>query len=213
MFGGAHNPLYGVAAVFLTNRVYSPIIVNRLYYNGVLRGWYYYYQLAENVGRLNYARYILLYSLAKTLAHKERCTVAKVFRKYGKAITVNKPNGRAVQFFSAPLTQVKKAGPGTEDVDVVPAWGPRATQTRLLDQCAICGSPELVEMHHIRHIRRRGQVLRGFALYLAALNRKQLPVCRSCHQDIHRGKYDGAKLASVLEHLHARRPVAAGSSP
>jgi Type II intron maturase len=172
----------------------------------------YYYQLAENVGRLNYARYILLYSLANTLAHKERCTVAKVFRKYGKTIMVNKPSGRAVQFFSAPLTQVKKARPGTEDMDAVPTWRPRTTQTRLLDQCAICGSPALVEMHHVRHIRKRGQALRGFTLYLAALNRKQLPVCRACHQDIHRGKYDGANLASIRERLEARHSVAEGSS-
>ena len=41
------------------------------HYNGVIRGWYNYFQLAENVSRLNYARYVLQYSLAKTLAHKE----------------------------------------------------------------------------------------------------------------------------------------------
>ena len=33
------------------------------HYNGVMRGWYNYYQLAENVSSLNYARYVLRYSL------------------------------------------------------------------------------------------------------------------------------------------------------
>jgi group II intron reverse transcriptase/maturase len=177
------------------------------HYNGVMRGWYNYYQLAENVGRLNYARYVLQYSLAKTVAHKERSSVAKVFRKYGKYITFTKPNGRAVGFFNAPLTQVKKAKTKTE-VDAVPNWGPRRTQTRLQDSCAICGSPEQVEMHHVRHIRKRGQTVRGFSLYLAAINRKQLPVCHACHRDIHRGRYDGESLAAIMERLQAPRAVA-----
>jgi group II intron reverse transcriptase/maturase len=177
------------------------------HYNGVMRGWYNYYQLAENVGRLNYARYVLQYSLAKTVAHKERSSVAKVFRKYGKHITFTKPNGRAVCFFDAPLTQVKKAKTKAE-VDTVPSWGPRRTQTRLQDSCAICGSPERVEMHHVRHIRKRGQAVRGFSLYLAAINRKQLPVCHACHRDIHRGKYDGESLASIQKRLQAPRAVA-----
>jgi group II intron reverse transcriptase/maturase len=177
------------------------------HYNGVMRGWYNYYQLAENVGRLNYARYVLQYSLAKTVAHKERSSVAKVFRKYGKHITFTKPNGRAVCFFNAPLTQVKKAKTKAE-VEVVPTWGPRRTQTRLRDNCAICESPKQVEMHHVRHIRKRGQAVRGFSLYLAAINRKQLPVCRACHRDIHRGRYDGESLASITERLQAPRAVA-----
>ena len=177
------------------------------HYNGVMRGWYTYYQLAENVGRLNYARYVLQYSLAKTLARKERLTVAKVFRKYGKHITFTKPNGRVVCFFNTPLIQVKKAKT-KEEVDAVPNWGPRRTQTRLLDSCAICGNPERVEMHHVRHIRKRGEKVRGFSLYLAALNRKQLPVCHGCHRDIHRGKYDGESLASIRERLQSSTAVA-----
>jgi hypothetical protein len=94
-----------------------------------------------------------------------------VFRKYGKHLTFTKPNGRVVCFFNAPLTQVKKAKT-TAEVDAVPDWGPRRTQTRLLDSCAICGNPDRIEMHHVRHIRKRGESVRGFRLYLAALNRK-----------------------------------------
>ncbi len=173
------------------------------HYNAAMTGWYNYYQLAENVCQLNYARYVLLYSLAKTLARKEDASVSKVFRKYGKAITFTKPNGRQVHFFNQPLKQVKKANGVTVNVDTRPAWAPRRTQTRLLDACAICDSHEHVEMHHIRHIRKRGERLQGFSLYLAAINRKQVPVCRKCHRDIHNGKYDGASLSSLLEQLQA----------
>jgi group II intron reverse transcriptase/maturase len=173
------------------------------HYNGVMRGWYNYYQLAENVSLLNYARYVLQYSLAKTLAHKEGSSVSKIFRKYGKDIVFEKPNGRKVHFFNQPLKQVKKAKGYLVDMDNLPTWGPRRTRSRLLDNCVICGSQENVEMHHVRHIRKRGEKVQGFTLYMAAINRKQVPVCRKCHREIHNGKYDGASLSSILEQLQA----------
>ena len=173
------------------------------HYNAVIRGWYNYYQLAENVSSLNYARYVLQYSLAKTLAHKERTTVGHIFSKYGRDITFQKPNGRLVHFFNQPLKQVKRARASVGDTDKLPAWGPRRTQTRLLDSCAICNSPDQVEMHHVRHIRKRGENVQGFTLYMAAINRKQIPVCHRCHRDIHNGKYDGASLSVIVEQLRA----------
>jgi group II intron reverse transcriptase/maturase len=175
------------------------------HYNGVIRGWYNYYQLAENVGRLNYARYILQYSLAKTLARKEGITVSKIFRKYGKDLTVEKPNGRQVSFFNQPLKQVKKARETAVNLDVMPTWGPRRTQTRLMDVCAICGSSWKVEMHHVRHIRKRGQNVQGFTLYMAAINRKQVPVCKQCHLEIHAGRYDGKSLSEIMDEMEAQR--------
>ncbi|MBV7334625.1 hypothetical protein KFU94_41590 [Chloroflexi bacterium TSY] len=178
------------------------------HFNAVMRGWYNYYQLAENVGRLNHARYILQYSLAKTIAHKERSSVSKVFRKYGKDITFTKPNGRKTHFFNQPLKQVKTAQPSRSLTDAYPLWWPRKTQSRLLDNCAICNSPHQIEMHHVRHIRKRNQPIRGFTFYLAAINRKQIPVCKPCHRDIHNGKYDGDNLAAVLEKLEAVSSVA-----
>ena len=70
------------------------------HYNGVIRGWYNYYQLAENVCSLNYARYVLQYSLGQDLGAQRTLSVSKIFRKYGKDITFVKPNGR-----TSPLLQ------------------------------------------------------------------------------------------------------------
>lgn len=182
------------------------------HFNATVRGWYNYYQLAENVGRLNYARYILQYSLAKTIAHKERSSASKVFRKYGKDITFIKPNGRETHFFNQPLKQVKTAQQARTFTDAHPIWWPRKTQSRVLDNCAICNSPHQIEMHHVRLIRKRNQPIRGFTFYLAAINRKQIPVCKQCHRDIHNGKYDGDNLAAVLEKLEAVSSVLQDSS-
>ncbi len=174
------------------------------HYNGVIRGWYNYYKLAENVSPLNYARYVLQYSLAKTLAHKEGSSVSKIFRKYGKDISVIKPNGKTIHFFNNPLTQVKRSSGSGPGVDYKPTWGPRRTRTRLLDNCAICGSSEQIEMHHVRHIRKRGEHVQGFTLYLAAINRKQIPVCHLCHVEIHNGKYDGRSLSEIYKEIELR---------
>jgi hypothetical protein len=193
----------------LVNQSVESIIAH---YNAVLRGWYNYYQLAENVGRLNYGRYVLRYSLAKTIAHKEKITVHKVFRRYGKPITVTKANGRIVQFHNEPLIQIKKAKIKKAEVDQQPKWIPRRTRSRLLDNCALCGSTERIEMHHLRHIRKRGQSLQGFALYMAMINRKQIPVCSRCHRAIHNGQYDGPSLAGVLEKLPDYASAAEGAS-
>jgi group II intron reverse transcriptase/maturase len=182
------------------------------HYNGVLRGWYNFYQLALNVSQLNYAKYILYYSLTKTIAHKEKSSTSKVIRKYGNDITVHKPNGNTLQFFNKPLKQVRKVKEPTEDMDTIPTWGPRRTRTRLQDHCVICNSRDHVEMHHIRHIRKRGEKVWGFTLYMAAINRKQVPVCRKCHRDIHNGKYDGASLSSLIEQIQAAQSEIQGSS-
>jgi group II intron reverse transcriptase/maturase len=186
----------------LTNQPVDHIIQH---YNGVIRGWYNYYQLAENVSQLHYARYVLQYSLGKTLAAKERSSLSKIFNKYGKAITYRKPNGRTVQFFNQPMKQVKKAKRTSASVDTIPTWGPKRTRSRLLDNCAICGNDQQVEIHHVRHIRKGGKKAQGFTLYMAAINRKQVPVCRECHRDIHNGKYDGPRLSTVLDKLQARQ--------
>ena len=190
----------------LSGLVNQPVEHIIAHYNAIIQGWYNFYQLAENVCRLNYARYVLLYSLAKTLAHKERSSVSKIFRKYGKSITFIKANGREIHFFNQPLTQVKRAkvNDNSLTIDTLPFWGPRRTRTRLFDNCAICGSDNSVEMHHVRHIRKRGERISGFTLYLAAINRKQIPVCHACHREIHAGKYDGAGLSEIVSQLQAQ---------
>jgi hypothetical protein len=182
------------------------------HYNSIIRGWYNYYQLAENVGRLNHARYILRYSLAKTLAAKERSTLRKIFRRYGKLIIYRKPNGKYVQFFNQPLKQVKRAKQTKFNVDSQPKLWLRKTKSRLLDNCALCGDTGRIEMHHVRHIRKRGQHVRGFKLYMAAINRKQIPVCRPCHQDIHNGKYDGPNLSTILAKIETAKVKQGGVS-
>jgi retron-type reverse transcriptase len=60
--------------------------------------------------------------------------------------------------------------------------------------CSLCGQIEDVEMHHVRHVRKRKYSLipqhETWTKIMALRNRKQIPVCRKCHINlIHAGKY------------------------
>jgi len=56
--------------------------------------------------------------------------------------------------------------------------------------CYVCGSVENVEMHHVRKISdiktkdQRSKVM-------IAVNRKQLPLCKKHHYEVHGRKYKG----------------------
>ncbi|MFI0451840.1 hypothetical protein [Actinomadura sp. 6N118] len=76
------------------------------------------------------------------------------------------------------------------------------TKSSLGRICCVCGSTDRVQMHHVRHIRKMGNKVTGFTRTMAALNRKQIPVCHGCHVKIHNGAYDGMGLADL-----ARRPA------
>src|SRR5262245_4412459 len=70
---------------------------------------------------------------------------------------------------------------------------PRTTSEiveRLLhDTCEVCGSKENVEMHHVRHLKdlnKKGK--REMPLWMKIMisrKRKSIPLCRTCHMDIH----------------------------
>jgi retron-type reverse transcriptase len=71
------------------------------------------------------------------------------------------------------------------------------TKYKLSQHCAICGSEENVEYHHVKHIR-VGKTT-GFLQLMNQLNRKQIPCCKKCHINIHRGVYDGMKLSDLYD--------------
>ena len=72
------------------------------------------------------------------------------------------------------------------------------TRSKLGMPSCICKSAQQVEMHHVRHIRKTGAKKPvGINAILQLMNRKQIPVCTTCHQKIHRGEYDGMRLSDL----------------
>jgi predicted HNH restriction endonuclease len=52
-------------------------------------------------------------------------------------------------------------------------------------------------MHHIKALKTAKAV--GFINVMKAMNRKQIPVCKSCHVKIHNGSYDKLKLSDLSQ--------------
>ena len=75
------------------------------------------------------------------------------------------------------------------------------SQFSIFESCLICGEQKGVEMHHVKHLRKEGDKHTGFIWVMSKMNRKQIPVCKSCHNNTHAGKYDGISL-KYLQKTH-----------
>lgn len=184
-------------------------------YSGINRGLQNYYRFADNFHALARIQHLLRFSLARTLAAKFKCSVKQVFRRFGGdiIILVKAPEGkrdRRVAFYLNSDWATRRNAFVTNEatIDLVRTAIRMCTRSKLGKPCCICGSPNEVEMHHVRHLRKMGdKKATGFKAVMNALNRKQIPVCTTCHQRIHRGDYDGMRLADLA--YDPRKPALA----
>lgn len=180
-------------------------------YSSINRGMQNYYRFADNWRRMSQIQYILHFSLVKTLAVKLNMTCKKVFKRFGKEISVmieakdDQSGPRSPFLLQSGLDQRPRSlisrGKG-RDIDMLHTSISMRTRSKLGKPCCICGLREdegQIVMHHVRHIRKlsRKREPTGFNHILRKLNRKQIPVCEECHHKIHQGAYDGLKLSSL----------------
>ena len=176
-----------------------------LLYNGINRGIQNYYRFTDTFSHLTRIQYILKFSLAHTLAAKYKCSHRQIFKRFGKILTIQVPTKdgkkeRCITFYNNSDWKKRRNGflISHKDVDLL-RWSIRVrSRSRLGMPCCICNSPERVEMHHVRHIRKIGEKKPvGLDAILRTLNRKQLPVCAQCHEKAHRGEYDELRLSDL----------------
>jgi group II intron reverse transcriptase/maturase len=181
-----------------------------LLYDSVNRGIQNYYRFVDNWVRLQRIQYILQYSLAMTLGRKFKISTPKVFKRFGKALTyvIRDKEGQEKRTVSFHLNhdwakhrdafQTK----GPPDIDLLKAETHMRSRSNIAKPCCICGDTldkVQIVMHHVRHIRKLSDKRQatGFNRVLRRLNRKQIPVCKTCHEKIHRGTYDSLKLSDM----------------
>ncbi|MGZ3644908.1 MAG: reverse transcriptase domain-containing protein [Ktedonobacteraceae bacterium] len=178
-------------------------------YSSINRGIQQFYRPADNWPQLQRVQYILKYSLAKTLALKVRVSITRVMKARDIGVRVTNKNGqvRNVAFFRNTDWTVKRdAFKDSPEIDLVRMNVRLRTRSKLGLPCVVCGDPNRVQMHHVRHIRKfEDGAPRGFTRVMAALNRKQVPVCKACHEMIHRGQYDGLSLKDLAYDLRKVR--------
>jgi group II intron reverse transcriptase/maturase len=174
---------------------YTIVLAYRLEYGGIAN----YYQLAHNMYHLDKLKWVMETSLTKTLAHKHKVSVAKVYEKHGAKLTVQ---GREYKVLQANVPREGKP-------PLVATWGgipskrnmkaileeqtPRVWNNRtelvlrlLADFCELCGSEENVEVHHIQAMRKLhehpGRPKPEWVKRMIALRRKTLVLCKRCHE-------------------------------
>ena len=188
-------------------------------YKAIYNGIENYYSFADNIKALRGIYWMLKISLLATIARKLNISTSKVLKKLGKDITVRKRMGPStseqkpgsVISFSAPKL-IKNVmnfqnNTGLDPFNVLnwKVW----SRSRFSLPCAYCQSQDQVEMHHIKHIKKINVKLSSFDLMIARLNRKQVPLCKTCHVKVHSGLYAGPSLKQLtskdIEGRHLNR--------
>lgn len=186
-----------------------------LKYRQVFVGLVNYYRNVRYTRLLNRVSYILHYSCAKTIAHRQKITIAKVFKKYGKNLNITRDvftskqlKQRTTSFI--PWPEIKSSiSPSVYNSD--PDYDPFKTTTRFRTKfkiyfcCCICLSEREVALHHINSIRSIKDKKRDqFQYFRSILNRVQIPVCRNCHKDITYGRYSDKSPVEFYDEFLAR---------
>jgi group II intron reverse transcriptase/maturase len=180
-------------------------------YQARFRGIAQYYKYANDRNHLGKLKYAMETSLTKTLAHKLKITVSKVYRKYRgtqtvdgypyKTLQVEVPTKRATQVIywgAIPLKTVKLSHKPEPIDDALPK-GRAQARTDLIQrlqasQCELCGFEGQCEVHHVRklaNLKKRWQGRKEkpeWVKRMIAMQRKTLVVCKPCHRDIHAGR-------------------------
>ena len=181
-----------------------------LHYQSVIRGIENYYLFVDNIEALRHVHYLLAMSFVCTLCRKYQCRRTKIFKKLGKELTVHRQDGKkSVSILtSSPLRRdVRnfKTGVQLEDWGRIFFKGRSDTASWLREKnCCICTSTDRIQMHHVKHIKRRGVKYVGFDKLMGRINRKQIPVCHKCHVSIHNGSYDGLDLKRLADEVSVR---------
>lgn len=180
------------------------------YYNSVTRGLYNYYNFVGNVQNLAHVCWLLEESCCLTLARKFKLkTMAATYRKFGKGLgcDVTLKNGKRKKISLWSPADFKKQNiqngnnPMAEPLKSLDAvWNAKFTKSNLYKACIICGETDGVEMHHIRKVKdlkKPSSKLDFFTRQMAAINRKQIPLCKDHHTRLHSNTWSEAEKSQL----------------
>lgn len=196
-----------------------------IYYNAIARGIYNYYCICRNHNQLFNVLWLIKESCALTLARKFKLrTMRKVFALFGKNLTYKKKvmikgieRWRVYNFFAPEDTtrvNIGKWAPNIHnsiDSIISKSWGNKLTKSNLFSNCAICGSQEDVEMHHVRSIKDlrdpKATNKDWFTRSMNSINRKQIPLCRLHHEQLHHNKIKGFDLTLFNNYIRKQKSI------
>ena len=171
-----------------------------LRFRTIMSGFVNFYSFSDNIHALRSVYYLLRCSLQRTICKKLDIGIRECLVRYGPDVTlfIVKKDGTEVclDFKCPPLRRAPMNFQGADlhkDPLIVKNWKV-STITALGQCCANCGTSQRVEMHHLKHLKTRNCSSCPFGKMMARINRKQVPLCRPCHQRVHKGEYAGMSL-------------------
>jgi hypothetical protein len=170
-------------------------------YKSIERGVLNYYSMANNYGRLSArVHYSLKYSCALTISSKMKLrTLRGAFKRYGKNLEI-KVRDKTMSYPKISYRRPRKVIIRPDDKFSFEnyfeslVYRHKRHVGNLTGPCIVCGNPNDIEVHHIRALKHISKKRDWLSTTMAKFNRKQVPVCKSCHIKIHKGIYDGERL-------------------
>jgi len=180
------------------------------WYNAVGRGLLNYYCCCSNFYKVkNYVDYMVRWSAIHTLAGKHKCSSKKIINEMSKDLRVSDQNGVEITRFISSLEIRTMRRQFRGDVSLEAAdkvlnqiWA-KFTRTSFFGvECAVdgCVNHE-IEWHHVDKlsqmvdsfghvsvVTKKGRRVTGTDAFKVAFNRKQIPLCKAHHTDLHNKK-------------------------
>ena len=181
---------------------FSIVAKYQLEYRGIAN----YYRLAYNMHTLKKLKWVMETSLTKTLAHKFKVSVSKIYEKYGVELEVDDKKYKGLQVVipregkkslvatwgGIPLSWDIKATLKEKTAVIWTNERSELVQRLLAEVCELCGNRDDVEVHHVRKMSNLhqypGRPKPPWVKRMIALKRKTLLLCRTCHEDVDLGR-------------------------
>jgi group II intron reverse transcriptase/maturase len=162
------------------------------HYNSIMRGLFNYYSPCDNFKRLvDTLWYLLRSSACKILAAKYKLqTVRSTLLHFGKYLQKGEGNVQKTSLMDARSFKIIKGKfrlnyPMSSRLSTLFRKSNLTIRSSHLE-CVSCGSTHLVEMHHVRELKYLKKETDIISKAMYARRRKQIPLCKFCHQAKHK---------------------------
>lgn len=179
------------------------------YFNSRIRGILNYYCCVHNRNELWSIVRFLNYSCALTLARKFKLkTLAKTFKKFGRDLSFVNKKGKVFKIYRPdnlrmlPMNERFKINENYNVDELLnQTWSNSLTRSQFDEPCAICGTLDNIEIHHLRSVKDVRVKTRTYAQWTGGFLRKSIPLCKSHHVQLHAGNlsHENVKRLSIYK--------------
>jgi group II intron reverse transcriptase/maturase len=159
-------------------------------YNWMINGYLNYYSHVNNLNIFHkLIGFVLRHSCAITLGRKLKLgSRKKVFKKFGK--NLEEPTTKLKLLIPVNFESNIKNYKITTKSDPLKIlkWTVR-TQNLMQGPYVGCGETNNIEIHHVEKLSKTVKAKNPIHRLMSKLGRKQVPICKKCHKNIHSGTY------------------------